>query len=262
MTMRCDVLTLFPDLLEVFRTTGVLGRAVESGLVELEIHDLREWSGNRWGQVDDEPYGGGAGMVIMAPPVIRAVQEIRGRDPHPPRTILLSPRGRVFDQGLAEELARERRLLFLCGRYEGFDERVSEILDPEEVSIGDFILGGGEVAAMAVIEATARLIPGVVGDPASVAEDSFSLGLLDYPCYTRPPEVEGREVPGVLKSGHHERVRRWRLEEAVRLTVTRRPDLIKRNWERYPDEILAIVRRLAPALARELEDQALGGKKT
>ncbi len=251
--MRCDVLTLFPDLLIAFRETGILGRAVAAGLVEVEAHDLRTWAGNRWGQVDDEPYGGGAGMVIMAPPVLAAVRAIEAMDPRPARRLLLSPRGRVFDQKMAEELAGEERLLLMCGRYEGFDERVSEILQPEEVSIGDYILGGGEVAAMAVIEAVARLVPGVVGDPASVEADSFTLGLLDYPCYTRPPEVEGRGVPPVLTSGHHERIRRWRLEEAVRLTVTRRPDLIKKNWETYPEEIRAMVRRFGPALARELD---------
>ncbi len=252
--MRCDVLTLFPEFLEAFRRTGVLGRAVESGLVELEVHDLRRWAGNRWGQVDDEPYGGGAGMVIMAPPTLAAVRDIQAMDSRPPRTILLSPRGRTFDQRVAEALAREPRLLLLCGRYEGFDERVVEILQPDELSIGDFILGGGEVAAMAVIEAVARLVPGVVGDPASVEEDSFTTGLLDHPSYTRPVEVEGHEVPEVLRSGHHERIRRWRLEEAVRQTAERRPDLIERYWNDYTDEIRAIVRRFAPALASRLEE--------
>jgi len=250
--MRCDVLTLFPELLEAFRRTGVLGRAVESGLVEIAVHDLRVWSGNRWGQVDDEPYGGGAGMVIMAPPVLRAVRAVEAMDPRPPRTIVLTPRGRVFDQALAAELAQAPRMLLLCGRYEGFDERVTAILEPEEVSIGDFILGGGEVAAMAVIEAVARLVPGVVGDPASVEEDSFFAGLLDHPSYTRPPEVEGHAVPKVLRSGHHERIRRWRLEEAVRATIRRRPDLIERNWNEYTEEVRALVRRFAPELAARL----------
>ncbi len=251
--MRFDVLTLFPELIGAFRATGILGRAVERGLVELEAHDLRRWSGNRWGQVDDEPYGGGAGMVIQAPPVLRAVRELRGPGEEPGRLILLSPRGRVFDQEMAAELAGSGRLILLCGRYEGFDERVSEILKPEELSVGDYILGGGEVAAMAVMEAVARLVPGVVGDPRSVSEDSFTEGLLDYPAYTRPVEVEGHEVPEILKSGHHERIRRWRLEEAVRLTVERRPELVLRNWGSYSSEVRAIIRRFGPALAARCE---------
>ncbi len=247
--MYFDVLTLFPELFVPFRTAGVLGRAVARGDVSLEVHDLRGWAGNRWNKVDDEPYGGGAGMVIQAPPVLAAARDVAARGARPVRTVLLSPRGRVLDQRLAEELAAGPRLLLLCGRYEGFDERVAEILAPEEISVGDFILGGGEVAAMAVVEAVARLVPGVVGDPASVAADSFADGLLDYPCYTRPPEVEGHEVPAVLTSGNHEAVRRWRLERAVELTVTRRPDLVKKHWGSYPDEVRRLVRRFAPALA-------------
>jgi tRNA (guanine37-N1)-methyltransferase len=240
--MRFDVLTLFPDLFGPFRATGVLGRAVETGLVEIVTHDLRDWADNRWRQVDDEPYGGGAGMVIQAPPVLAAIRDIvAGR---PGRTVMLSPRGRLFDQQVADELAGESRVLLVCGRYEGIDERVAEILQPDEISVGDFVLGGGEVAAMVVIEAVTRLLPGVVGDPESVAADSFFDGLLDHPAYTRPPEVEGHEVPDVLRSGNHEAVRRWRLERAVTATVTRRPDLINRHWDRYPHEVRELVRRL------------------
>lgn len=247
--MRFDVVTLFPALFEPFRATGVLGRAVERGVVELRTHDLRAWAGNRWGQVDDEPYGGGAGMVLQAPPVLAAVREVAAAGPQPCATVLLTPRGRLLDQDLVEDLASRGRLLLLCGRYEGFDERVHEMLAPEEVSIGDYVLGGGEVAAMAVIEAVARLVPGVVGDPDSVTADSFFSGLVDYPCYTRPAEVEGREVPAVLRSGDHGAVRRWRLERAVELTVTRRPDLIKKQWRRLDEEARALVRELAPHLA-------------
>jgi tRNA (guanine37-N1)-methyltransferase len=259
--VRFDVLTLFPGLIETFRATGILGRAVEHGRIELEAHDLRRWSGNRWGQVDDEPYGGGAGMVIQAPPVLRAVRELRAAGA-PGRLILLSPRGRLFHQGIARELAGAGRLILLCGRYEGFDERVSEILEPEELSVGDYILGGGEVAAMAVMEAVARLVPGVVGDPRSVEEDSFTEGLLDYPAYTRPADVEGRPVPEILTSGHHERIRRWRLEEAVRATVERRPELVLRHWNGYPAEVRAIVRRFAPGLARRAEAASGGAEAT
>jgi tRNA (guanine37-N1)-methyltransferase len=150
-----------------------------------------------------------------------------------------------------EELSQETRLLVLCGRYEGFDERVSEILEPDEVSIGDYILGGGEVAAMVVMEAVVRLVPGVVGAPGSVAEDSFGAGLLDHPSYTRPPDVEGRPVPDVLRSGNHGKIARWRLERAVESTVTRRPDLIIENWDRYPAEVRRLIRRYAPGLDPE-----------
>ena len=242
-----DVLTIFPQLFEPFRTVGVLGKAVERGVIGLEAHDLRDWAGNRWRQLDDEPYGGGAGMVLQAPPVLAAMRELSNRGT-PPRAIALGPRGRVLDQHLAEELAGESRLLLLCGRYEGFDERIFGLLDLEEISVGDYVLGGGEVAAMVLIEAVTRLVPGVVGDPESVSDDSFSRGLLDHPCFTRPPEVETRTVPEVLLSGNHEAIRRWRLERAVEATVTSRPDLVKMNWVRYSGEVRELIRRFAPEL--------------
>jgi len=251
--MHFDVLTIFPEFFETFRTVGILGRAVEKQIIGLEAHDLRDWADNKWRQLDDEPYGGGAGMVLQAPPVLTAVRELVARG-EPPRTIALGPRGRVLDQQLAEELAHENRVVLLCGRYEGFDERIFEILELEEISVGDYILGGGEVAAMALIEAVARLVPGVVGDPESVAEDSFGHGLLDHPCYTRPPVVEEKCVPDVLRSGNHEAIRRWRLERAVEATVTRRPDIVKRSWERYPEEIRSLIRRFAPSLEPESDD--------
>ncbi len=250
--MQFDILTIFPQLFEPFRTLGVLGKAVERGVVGIDAHDLRDWADNKWRQLDDEPYGGGAGMVLQAPPVLAAIRESVDSDAEA-RVIILGPRGRVLDHGLAQELAGEQRLVLVCGRYEGFDERIFNISGAEEVSVGDYILGGGEVAAMALIEAVARLVPGVVGDPHSVESDSFGRGLLDHPCYTRPPEVEGHEVPEVLTSGNHEAVRRWRLELSVEFTVTRRPDLVKRNWERYPKEVRQIVRRFAPNLVAEIE---------
>jgi tRNA (guanine37-N1)-methyltransferase len=248
--MRFDVLTIFPELFDAFRTTGVLGRAVEQSLIGIDTHDLRKWADNPWRQLDDEPYGGGPGMVMQAPPVIAAVLALRSTGPAP-RVVVLSPRGRVLDQHLVEELAGEQRILLLCGRYEGFDERVFDILEPDEISVGDFVLGGGEVAAMIVVEAVSRLVPGVVGDPGSVTGDSFTGGLLDHPSYTRPAEVGGVEVPSVLRSGHHDRIARWRLERAVHATVTRRPDLIKKNWNRYPVEVRQLVRRYAPELDPE-----------
>jgi tRNA (guanine37-N1)-methyltransferase len=241
--MHFDVVTIFPQLFDQFCTTGVLGKAAERGTVTLSVHDLRDWADNRWRQVDDEPYGGGAGMVIQAPVVLAAVRDLSGGDPGPSRVVLLTPRGRTFDQRVAEEMAASQHLIVLCGRYEGFDERITEILQPDEVSLGDFILGGGEVAAMAVVEAVARLIPGVVGDPDSVADDSFGDGLLDHPCYTRPADVEGRGVPEILRSGNHEAVRRWRLERAVEATVTRRPDLVKQNRDRYSNEVRALIEK-------------------
>jgi tRNA (guanine37-N1)-methyltransferase len=248
--MQFDVLTIFPQLFEPFRTAGVLGKAVERGVVGLEAHDLRDWAGNKWRQLDDEPYGGGAGMVLQAPPVLAAIRDMVARQKDA-RVIILGPRGRLLDQHLAEELAQEPRLLLVCGRYEGFDERIFEISGAEEVSVGDYILGGGEVAAMALIEVVSRLVPGVVGDPDSVSSDSFGEGLLDYPCYTRPPEFEEETVPEVLLSGNHEAIRRWRLERSVEITVTRRPDLVKRNWEQYSNEVRELVRRFAPNLIPE-----------
>jgi tRNA (guanine37-N1)-methyltransferase len=246
--MHFDILTIFPQLFEPFRTAGVLGKAVERGVIELEAHDLRDWADNKWRQVDDEPYGGGAGMVLQAPPVLAAIRDLGGESDEV-RSIILGPRGRLLDQELAGELAREKRVVLVCGRYEGFDERIFEASGAEEVSIGDYILGGGEVAAMALIEAVSRLVPGVVGDPESVSSDSFERGLLDHPCYTRPPEVEGVSVPEVLTSGNHEAIRRWRLERSVECTVTRRPDLVKRYWEYFSEEIRELVHRFSPELA-------------
>jgi tRNA (guanine37-N1)-methyltransferase len=244
--MRFDILTIFPELFDAFRTTGVLGKAVERGVIDLQVADLRDWADNRWRQVDDEPYGGGAGMVIQAPPVVAAVRRLREAAGEPVKTILLTPRGRTLDQGVAEELATESKIIVVCGRYEGFDERVCDLLEPDEVSVGDFILGGGEIAAMVLVEVISRLIPGVVGDPESVERDSFFSGLLDYPCYTRPAVVEGLPVPEVLRSGNHEEIRRWRMERAVETTVTRRPDLVKKNWTRFPDEVRRMVGPHAP----------------
>jgi tRNA (guanine37-N1)-methyltransferase len=244
--MRFDIITIFPQLFEPFRAIGVLGKAVDREVVSVEAHDLRDWADNRWRQVDDEPYGGGAGMVLQAPPVLAAVRELEQGTEGPSRIILTSPRGRTLTQELAEELAGERHLVVLCGRYEGFDERIVDLLQPDEISLGDFILGGGELAAMALVEIVSRLIPGVVGDPESVAEDSFIKGLLDYPCYTRPAEVEGHAVPQVLVSGNHEAIRRWRLQKSVEATVTRRSDLVKQNWERYPEEVRCLIEELSP----------------
>jgi tRNA (guanine37-N1)-methyltransferase len=243
--MRCDILTIFPAPVEAYLTAGVLGRAAASGLVDLRVHDLRRWAINRYGQVDDEPYGGGPGMVLMASAVVPAVRELAAATPEPPRIVLPDPRGRAFSDQVARELAGQARLVFVCGRYEGFDERVHSILGADEISLGDFILSGGELAALAILDAVSRHLPGVVGDAGSVAADSFTSGLLDFPVYTRPRSFEGHTVPTVLSSGHHEAIRRWRLEQALRLTLRRRPDLLTLHWERFSDETRRLARKLA-----------------
>ncbi|HVN76271.1 MAG TPA: tRNA (guanosine(37)-N1)-methyltransferase TrmD [Thermoanaerobaculaceae bacterium] len=245
--MRCDLLTLFPSAVEPYLAVGVLGRALAAGVLDIRVHDLRKWAINRYGQVDDEPYGGGPGMVLMASAVVPAVRSLVAAAPTPPHVVLPDARGRRFDDAVARELGSYPGLLFVCGRYEGFDERVHELLGADEVSLGDFVLSGGELAALAMLDAAARHLPGVVGDPDSVAADSFTSRLLDHPVYTRPREFEGVGVPEVLASGDHEAVRRWRLRRAVRLTLLRRPDLLAREWPALSEE----VRRLAAAVAEE-----------
>jgi len=242
--MRCDILTLFPSAVEPYLTVGVLGRAAAAGVLDVRVHDLRKWAINRYGQVDDEPFGGGPGMVLMAPAVIPAVREVAALA-GPPHVVLPDARGRRFDDAVARELAGHDRLLFVCGRYEGFDERVHETLRADEISLGDFVLSGGELAALAILDAAARQLPGVVGDPGSVAADSFTSSLLDHPVFTRPREFEGLAVPEVLVSGDHEAVRRWRLEAAVRLTLRRRPDLIRAAWATFPAETRAVITAVA-----------------
>ncbi|HEC10702.1 MAG TPA: tRNA (guanosine(37)-N1)-methyltransferase TrmD [Acidimicrobiales bacterium] len=222
-TLRIDVFTLFPGLIEGYVTESILGRAHDLGLLDVETHDIREQATDRHRSVDDAPFGGGAGMVMMAPPVFAAVAEAE-----PPRPLLLlSPGGRRFDQAMAGELATTGGFSLLCGRYEGVDHRIVEELVDGEVSVGDYVLAGGELGALVVIEATARLVPGVLGNEDSPREESFSEGLLEYPQYTRPADFEGREVPAVLRSGDHARVARWRRAMALRRTLARRPDLIE-----------------------------------
>ncbi len=222
--MRIEVLTIFPELFEPFLRTSLVGRALERGLLQVAVHDLRGYSEDRHRSVDDEPYGGGGGMVMTAPPWVLAVRAVSGD--RTPRRVLLSPQGRRLDDAGVRELAGHEELLLLCGRYEGIDERVRRLVVDEEVSIGDYVLSGGELPAMVLIEAMSRQIPGVVGLAKSVWEDSFRHGLLDHPHYTRPPEVEGLEVPGVLLSGHHEEIEAWRAREALRATLAKRPDLL------------------------------------
>ncbi len=233
--MRIQVLTIFPELFVPFLATSLVGRARERGLLSVEVHDLRGFTEDRHRSVDDEPYGGGGGMVMTAPPWIRAVRALAAAGGPPAWRVLLSPQGTRLDDAKVRQLAGRGRLLLLCGRYEGIDERVRLTVVDEEVSIGDYVLSGGELPAMVLIEAVSRQVPGVVGLPESVAQDSFHDGLLDHPHYTRPPQVEGLGVPEVLLSGDHAAIRRWRREQALRATREKRPDLLAcappRTWQ-------------------------------
>ena len=221
--MRVDVLTAFPAILESPLRESLLGRAAASGLIEVRVHDLRDHSGDPHRRVDDYPYGGGPGMVMKPEPVFSAMDSLEeGRK----RVLMLSPAGRRLDQRFVRELAQERWLVLICGRYEGVDERVAQGLAAEEVSIGDYILAGGELAALVVLESVARLVPGVLGNPESLEVESFEEGMLDYPHYTRPPEYRGSRVPEVLLSGDHPRIAEWRRRAAVDKTRKNRPDLL------------------------------------
>lgn len=221
--MRIHVIALFPEILGPALATSVLGRARERGLLEVSLHQLRDYAGGRHLQVDDTPYGGGPGMVMKVEPLVAAIEHVGAADA--PRRILLSARGAPFTHARAQALAQERALLLVCGRYEGVDERVSAWMD-EELSIGDFVLTGGEAAALVVIDAVARLLPGVVGNEASPADESHATGVLEHPQYTRPEAFRGTPVPGVLLSGDHAAIARWRREQALRTTLERRPDLL------------------------------------
>lgn len=226
--MRIDVVTIFPGYFDGPLATSLLGRARDAGIVDTAVHDLRAQSEDIHRTVDAAPYGGGAGMVLMAEPFFRTVEALYGDLDARPRTVVLTPRGRVLDQPLVEDLADEDALLLLCGRYEGIDERVHARLAHDEVSIGDYVLAGGEAAACVLIEAVTRLLPGVMGNEVSATDESFADGLLEYPQYTRPAEVRGLSVPDVLRSGDHGRVAAWRRAEALARTAAVRPDLYDR----------------------------------
>jgi tRNA (guanine37-N1)-methyltransferase len=247
MQLRIDFVTIFPDMFAPLLAEGVIARGVKKGLLDIRVWDLRDYATDKHRSTDDEAYGGGPGMVMLGEPVLRCVEKIRGSraegrgpneestvsslEPRPsnlePHVVLTSPQGRPFTQSVANELKEKQHVVFLCGRYEGFDHRVHEILEPDEISIGDFVVSGGELPAMLMADAMGRLIEGVVGNPGSVEEDSFFRGVLDYPHYTRPEELRGRRVPDILLSGHHEKIRKWRKEQALRATLTRRPDLLE-----------------------------------
>jgi len=222
--MKIDILTLFPEMFEAFTATSIIGRATAEARVDLETINFREYSQNKHHKVDDYPYGGGQGMLLSAQPIFDAVEDIKTQDK--PRIVLLCPQGKRFNQKKAEELSREKHLIFLCGHYEGFDERIRTNLVTDELSLGDFVLTGGETAAMVMIDAIVRLLPGALPKASSHEDDSFSSGLLEFPQYTRPVDFRGLMVPEVLVSGNHAKIEAWRRTESLRRTLLRRPDLL------------------------------------
>ncbi len=224
--MRFDVITIFPDFFRDFLNFGILGRALKKGIIEVKIHNLRDYSTDKHRKVDDKPYGEETGMILMPEPVFNAVELIKTGNSS--LTILLSPQGTLFNQEIAVRLSKFSQIILICGRYEGVDERIKEHLIDEEISIGDYILSGGEIPAMVVIEAVARLIPGVVGKEESIRKDSFFSGILDYPRYTKPRDFRGFLVPEILLSGDHEKIRKWQKDKAIENTLKKRPDLLER----------------------------------
>jgi tRNA (guanine37-N1)-methyltransferase len=242
-SVRIDILTLFPQMFHSPFSTGIFQRAVDRKLVEVRLHNIRDWTHDKHRTVDDYPYGGGVGMVLKPEPIFEAVESVKsdiGAERLP--VILLTPQGRLFSQQIAGELSREKHLILICGRYEGVDGRVSQHLVTDELSIGDYVLGGGELAAMVVVDAVVRLLPGVLGAEASPGDDSHSSGLLEYPHYTRPAVYRGWSVPEALLSGNHAQIARWRREQAIRRTLRRRPELLDKA------ELSAEERRLVDRL--------------
>ncbi len=227
--MRFDIITLFPAIFDGYLSQGLLEKAIQRELIDIHRHDLRDWAPPSVHRpVDDKPFGGGPGMLIQVEPTVNCIEKVETMDPRPMRKLLLTPQGRQFDQRMAEEFAESERIGLICGRYEGFDQRVIDILEPEEVSIGDFILNGGETAAMVIVDAVVRLLPGVLGDSQSNIDDSFSRGnrLLEFPQYTRPREFRGHKVPEILLGGNHAAIEKWRDEQSRQRTIQRRSDLL------------------------------------
>jgi tRNA (guanine37-N1)-methyltransferase len=252
--VKFDIVTIFPRMVEALVAEGVVGRAVARGLIDLGVHDLRDFTDDRHRTVDDVPYGGGPGMVLKAEPLVRAAETIRAARGTPGVIAVTSPQGRRFTQDEAARLRAAGHVVLLCGRYEGVDDRVRQHLGAEEVSIGDYVISGGELAALVIVDAVARLVPGVVGDGESVEADSFNRGLLDFPHFTRPAEFRGLAVPPVLLSGHHAEIRRWRKREALRRTLERRPDLLA------PGDLDDEEREIIRELRREAEKGAEYGR--
>jgi tRNA (guanine37-N1)-methyltransferase len=229
MAMRIDILTLFPEMFGPILGTSIPKRAAQKGLVEYRLTNIRDFATDAHKSVDDKPFGGGPGMVMMAPVIFDAVEAVEKQDPRPATRIVLSPQGKVFDQKVAEALAKQDRILMIAGHYEGFDERIIEGLEPMELSIGDYVLSGGELAAMVVVDAIVRLLPGALGAEDGAADETFTDGLIEHPQYTRPREFRGMNVPDVLLSGNHKLIAQWRLEQRKKRTQERRPDL----WKKY-----------------------------
>ncbi len=233
--LRFDIITIFPEYFKEVVDHGIVRRARAAGLVEITAHDLRQWTSDRHRTVDDRPFGGGDGMILKPEPIFAAVEALTGSGnrqdlPSTTRVILLSPQGRVFSQSLAQELAQNAaQVVLICGRYEGVDERVAELLVTDEISIGDYVLSGGEPASMVIVDAVVRLLPGALGSETSAIFESFSAGMLDHPQYTRPPEFRGRKVPEVLLNGNHAEIERWRKAAALKKTQENRPDLLKES---------------------------------
>ena len=224
--MRIDILTLFPEAFAGIFDTSIIARAKQKGLLRIELTNIRDFASDNYNSVDDKPYGGGPGMVMMCQPIFDCLEHVEAADPAQAQRILLTPQGRPFKQDLARELAKKERLILIAGRYEGFDERIRTGLNPLEISIGDYVLSGGEIPAMVIVDAIARLLPGVLGDATSADEESFTDGLLEYPQYTRPEVFRGLAVPEVLLSGHHANIKDWRSQQARQRTQKRRPDLL------------------------------------
>lgn len=248
MPLRIDILTLFPEMFDGFLATSIVGRAIREQRVAVERTNIRDFARDSYGSVDDAPFGGGPGMVLMCQPIFDAVEHVQAQAQSPGTVVLLTPQGRRMDQETVAGLAREPRLVLVAGHYEGFDERIRIGLADLELSLGDFVLSGGEVAAMALIDAAVRLLPGALGADESIHEESFSMGLLEYPQYTRPREFRGMKVPEVLLSGDHARIARWRAEQARRRTIDRRPDLWRRYEQTLKDESADTVERVDPPL--------------
>ncbi len=240
--MRFDILTLFPGLFAGAFDESIIKRARQSGLVTIELHNIRDYATGRHQVTDDTPYGGGGGMIMKPEPIFDAAETVLGQQLGAVPVILLTPKGRLFDHSVARELSRHDRLLLICGRYEGVDERVHRHLATDEISIGDYVLSGGEIAAMVIADAVIRLLPGVLGDPSATFEDSHAEGLLEYPHYTRPPLFRDYPVPDVLLSGNHAEIIRWRRQQALRRTWERRPELLASA--RLTDKDLAYLRQL------------------
>jgi tRNA (guanine37-N1)-methyltransferase len=224
--MEFDVFTLLPEVFPPYLESSILQRARQRGLIDVRVHNIRDWAADKHHVTDDEPYGGGGGMVMKVEPVFAAVESVLGPETRFP-VILLTPQGRVFNQKVAMELAQHPRLALICGRYEGVDERIREHLVTDEISIGDYVLTGGELPALILIDAVSRLLPGVLGDPDGAADDSHATGLLEYPHYTRPPAFRGWKVPDILVSGDHAKIAQWRREQSLMRTMKRRPDLLE-----------------------------------